>query len=166
MRATKIFTWEMAHKLSQSYTTKCQHIHGHSYRAEITLAADKFDENGVVIDFSRIKQVLSGLIDSFDHSFMFFSGDTQALAILPSLLENKLRVIECDFEPTAENIAAFLFDYLSQSDKLILARDAERGLYVASVKVWETANCFAKVDAGLNLPYHCGHPLHMTFHNC
>lgn len=156
MRATKIFTWEMAHKLSQSFTQKCQHIHGHSYKAEITLEADELDENGVVVDFTRIKQVLAPIIDSFDHSFMFYGGDTQILEILPSLTKNKRRLIDCTFEPTAENVAAFLFDYLANSEKI----SSKNAAYVASVKVWETASCFAEVDTI------SGKSLHMTFHNC
>lgn len=156
MKATKIFKWEMAHKLSRSFTSKCQHIHGHSYSAEITLEAAELDANGVVIDFTRIKQVLGALIDSFDHSFMFFGGDMQVLEILPSLLKNSRRVIECNFEPTAENVAAYLFDYLENCGKF----DAPNEVVVASVKVWETASCFAEATEN------SGKTFHLTFHNC
>lgn len=153
MRVTKVFKWEMAHKLSHSYTEKCQHIHGHSYRAEITLQAKELNEDCVVVDFSQIKRVISPIIDSFDHSFMYFGGDTHILAILPSLQKNKRRLIECNFEPTAEIIAQFLFDKLSDDD-------LTNKLEVVSVRVWETATCCAEaIERKWS-------PIHFTFQNC
>lgn len=158
MIATKTFKWEMAHKLSHSYTEKCQHIHGHSYKAEICVEADKTNFEGVVIDFSKIKEISAEFLNAFDHSFMYYSKDTHINgAVKESLSANKRRLIECDFEPTAENIAKYLFGLIEWRLQHSIK---DENVKLKSVRVWETATCYAEAfDKGDT-------PLHMTFINC
>ena len=48
-----------------NYEGKCRHLHGHNGRAVITLAAEKLDPIGMVVDFSHIKAVVSAWIDDY-----------------------------------------------------------------------------------------------------
>src|SRR5262245_34845910 len=51
------------HRLLE-YDGKCRHLHGHNGRAVITLQSARLDELGMVMDFSKIKRVVGGWIDS------------------------------------------------------------------------------------------------------
>jgi len=55
-----------AHRLELDYPSKCSNIHGHNWWLEITCRSKTLDSNGMVIDFSHIKQVVNEL----DHAYL------------------------------------------------------------------------------------------------
>ena len=75
-----------AHSLSLSYGSKCTNLHGHNWIMTIYCKAEKLNENGMVVDFSHIKDVLS---EKMDHK----------------ILNNVF-----DFNPTAENLARWVVE--------------------------------------------------------
>lgn len=56
--------FEAAHRLP-GYNGKCAHLHGHSYRVKVTMMG-KVQENGMVLDFAIVKDI----IDQLDHQFL------------------------------------------------------------------------------------------------
>ena len=69
IRVTREFTFEMAHVL-RNYDGPCRNVHGHSYRLFVTIAGTPIDnsdnpKNGMVIDFSELKNIVFGSIDLF-----------------------------------------------------------------------------------------------------
>jgi 6-pyruvoyltetrahydropterin/6-carboxytetrahydropterin synthase len=116
------------HRLLQ-YDGKCRHLHGHNGRALITVQADRLDALGMVVDFSTIKKVVSGWIDShLDHRMILHKDDP----VLPLLQQQNEPVFLMDVNPTAENIAKLIFDHV-----------ASQGFPVVEVKLWETDDSFA-----------------------
>ena len=116
-----------------NYDGKCRHLHGHNGRAVITLQAERLDSLGMVVDFSTIKKVAATWIDAnLDHRMILHRDDP----ILPTLLEQGEPVHIIDVNPTAENIAKLIFDYLSS-----------HGFPVTEVKLWETEDSFAAYAA-------------------
>ncbi len=112
-----------------NYDGKCRHLHGHNGRAVITLQADQLDALGMVVDFSTIKRVVSSWIDAhLDHRMILHKDDP----ILPILKVQAEPVFLMDVNPTAENIAKVIYDYI-----------AAQGFPVAEVKLWETDDSFA-----------------------
>ncbi len=112
-----------------NYEGKCRHLHGHNGRAVITIESPSLDERGMVLDFSDIKQVVSGWIDEkLDHR-MILRRDDPAVAALRELGEPLYLI---DVNPTAENIAKLIFDVT-----------AEHGFPVVETCLWETPRCFA-----------------------
>ncbi len=128
MKISKLFSWEMGHRL-MFHKGKCFNIHGHSYRACVEVEGPVGVE-GMVMDFSNLKQKVSPLIDRMDHSFMIFSKDDLMSVFLS---KSPFKVMRVDFETTAENIAGWMFAELKCS-----------GLPVSKVTVWETETSSAE----------------------
>lgn len=127
-QVTKEIRFCYGHRLLE-YEGKCRYLHGHNGRAVITLAAASLDPLGMVVDFSQIKRVVGAWIDAkLDHR-MILRHDDPALAILK---EQGEPVFLMDVNPTAENIAKLIYDYV-----------AAQGFPVEEVALWETDDSWA-----------------------
>ena len=139
-RVTKQFKFEMAHRLP-SHKGACRYLHGHSYVVEVTAEADsQLNENGMVVDFSLLKQICNKMFDEWDHGLMLQIDDP----IYPVLKEagflsgeNKfVDLLLVEWEPTAENMSKFIYDNLER--EMIF-----ECFSVSNVRVWETTTSFA-----------------------
>ena len=127
-RVTREIAFCYGHRLL-NYDGKCRHLHGHNGRAVLTLEAPQLDALGMVVDFSRIKRVVSTWIDqALDHRMLLHRDDPA----LPWLRQQGEPVFVMDVNPTAENIAKLIYDYT-----------AAQGFPVVEVRLWETPNCCA-----------------------
>lgn len=105
IQLTKTFHFEMAHALD-GYSGACQHIHGHSYVLQVTVAGKKITAGylpspGFIIDFKVFKQlVIDSVIKKLDHRLVI-SRHYLAKHAGMELLEN-LFIMEA--EPSAENL--------------------------------------------------------------
>lgn len=112
----------------EGHTGPCRHLHGHNARVEVECAGSP-DRLGMVVDFGRIAEVVGGWIDRhWDHRMVLRRDDPWAAL----LKERGEPVYELEAPPTAENMAAFLFQ---------VARDA--GLPVRAIRFWETDTSLA-----------------------
>jgi 6-pyruvoyltetrahydropterin/6-carboxytetrahydropterin synthase len=131
-RVTRELTFCYGHRLL-NYDGKCRHLHGHNGRAVITLGADQLDALGMVMDFSQIKRVVSTWIDeTLDHKMLLHRDDP----VLPLLRQQGEPVYVMSVNPTAENIARLIYDFI-----------AGQGFPVMEVQLWETESCFATYQA-------------------
>lgn len=94
----KLFKFEGAHILSKSYSKECQMIHGHSYKVEIFLSSETLNEDGMVIDFKLLKEIVNPIIQEFDHKCIHHED----LDLEESL--GFLGFLSVDYNPTAENM--------------------------------------------------------------
>ena len=132
-QVTREITFCYGHRLLD-YDGKCRHLHGHNGKAVITLQAEKLDALGMVVDFSRLKQVVQTWIDAtLDHRMLLHRDDP----VLPYLRQQGEPIFVMDVNPTAENIARLIYEYA-----------AGQGFPVVEVKLWETDNCYATYSAG------------------
>lgn len=114
MKITQAFHFEAAHWLPKvADTHRCRRMHGHSYRVELTLEGNVNPESGFVVDFFDVESAFAPLLARLDH--------------------HCLNEVEGLDNPTAENIAAWLWDQM----KPTLAN-------IQSVKVFETQHCWAE----------------------
>ena len=132
---TKIFKFEAAHNLPY-HQGKCRNMHGHSYRAEVTLVGtvqeiDAFNsESGMVVDFSAMSNYWKTHLEPLlDHSEKGTLNDVITLGD---------RVIY----PTAEWIAGFI---LKKFAEWIIDTYSHSDVFVSSVRVWETETSYATV---------------------
>lgn len=127
-QVTKEIRFCYGHRLL-NHDGKCRHLHGHNGRAVITLAAAALDAMGMVVDFAHIKRMIGGWIDAqLDHRMILHKDDP----VLPSLKQHGEPVYLLDVNPTAENIAKLLFEYV-----------AAQGFPVLEVTLWETDDSYA-----------------------
>ena len=77
-----------AHHLKLSYASKCEYPHGHNWMITVYCRSKELNADGMVVDFSQIKQAIKEKLDHQDLN-----------EILP-------------FNPTAENIAKWICDLL------------------------------------------------------
>lgn len=153
----KEFNWSMGHRL-RKHGSKCFHPHGHEYRAIIEFEAFDLDAQGMVVDFGEMKDIVKPILDALDHAFMYHYDDTimfnffQAVThaynetllgkdsvvflggtVFKSELPKNFKTVQVDFEPTAENIAQYI--YLTVREKTPR---------ITSVEVFETYTSSAK----------------------
>jgi 6-pyruvoyltetrahydropterin/6-carboxytetrahydropterin synthase len=108
----------------------CRHLHGHNARAVIVLESESLDALGMVVDFNDVKAQVKGWIDrEIDHTMLLHRDDP----FLPAMQQAGERVYVMDCNPTAENIARLIFQYV-----------AAQGLPVAEVTLWETETSCAR----------------------
>src|SRR5438105_6002179 len=127
-RVTREIQFCYGHRLLH-YDGKCRHLHGHNGRAVISLQADRLDPLGMVMDFTRIKEVVTAWIDdTLDHKMLLHKEDPA----LPFLRQLGEPVFVIDVNPTAEHIARLIYDYA-----------VAQGFPVVDVQLWETERCSA-----------------------
>lgn len=81
---TKSFRFDAAHTLERSVdTASSRRIHGHSYRAEVTLRGEPDPKTGMVIDFGLLEHALAETRAGLDHHMLDDVAD-----LGPATMEN------------------------------------------------------------------------------
>ena len=88
---TKDFAFSASHELKGlSPDHKCSRVHGHNYLVRVALEAEVLDATGFVLDYTDLGALGEQLDTGLDHRHL---NDV------------------LDFNPTAENLARWLFDW-------------------------------------------------------
>ena len=106
-------TFAAGHAL-RNYRGKCENVHGHNYRAEVTIEGAELNAIGLLVDFVELKRVVHAVLDRMDHQWLNDFPPFDAL------------------NPSAENMAKYIYDEVSAGLK------TKEGVRVASVRLWET----------------------------
>ncbi|MFM9058659.1 MAG: 6-pyruvoyl trahydropterin synthase family protein [Planctomycetaceae bacterium] len=114
---------------------RCAFFHGHNYRVDVEVVAEgggtDVDAVGRVVDFSLIKSRMLGWLDEhWDHAFLVFDEDANALAAVRMVEPTKYFVMP--WNPTAENMARYLLEVVAPR---VLG---DLGVVARRVAVWET----------------------------
>ena len=103
----------------RNYKGKCENVHGHNYRCQVTVTGEDLDEIGLLVDFVELKKVVHGVIDRMDHQWL---NEFPPFDVL---------------NPSAENIARYIYD------EILNGLGTREGVRLGQVKLWETDTCSA-----------------------
>ncbi len=102
-----------AHYL-RNYQGKCENMHGHNWRVELTVEGERLNESELLIDFKDLKAILKEILNELDHRLI---NDHPYFRVR---------------NPSSENIARFIFE--RAKSKL----SGFEGIAVKEVAVYET----------------------------
>jgi 6-pyruvoyltetrahydropterin/6-carboxytetrahydropterin synthase len=105
-------TFAAGHAL-RNYHGKCENVHGHNYRVQVTLAGEQLNPTGLLVDFAEVKRLIRAVVARLDHQFL-----------------NDLAPFDA-INPSAENMAQYFYDQISGGMN-------GSGPRVREVKIWET----------------------------
>jgi 6-pyruvoyltetrahydropterin/6-carboxytetrahydropterin synthase len=100
-----------AHQL-RGYKGKCEALHGHNWRVQVTVSSEKLDDLGMVLDFHELKAITGEVLASLDHSFL---ND-----VFPFT----------EINPSSENMAKWIYESIR---KKVLKKNCT----ISSITVWE-----------------------------
>jgi len=106
-------TFAAGHAL-RNYHGKCENVHGHNYRCQVTVEGEQLDSIGLLVDFVELKRVVHSVLDRLDHQWL---NEFPPFDVL---------------NPSAENIARYIYEEVSRG---LGPKEATR---LAFVKLWET----------------------------
>lgn len=135
----------MGHRIL-NHRSVCRGLHGHRYKAEITVTGSIVNESGVseegmVMDFADIKKIaLEEIHEKLDHGFMVWNQDDDLLSYFKSSKGHKAVIVP--FTPTAENVVRYIFGKIRTRFKDHFGT----GLRLDSIKLWETPSSYVKFN--------------------
>ncbi|HLF78821.1 MAG TPA: 6-carboxytetrahydropterin synthase [Dehalococcoidia bacterium] len=121
---TKTIEFSYGHRLLE-HNGKCRYLHGHNGMLEVDIDSAELDGMGMVIDFSRVSEVVKTWVDAnLDHRMLLCRADP----LVDVLTRAGEPIYLMDENPTAENIA-----------KLVWQAARAEGLMVSEIRIWETS---------------------------
>jgi len=111
-------TFAAGHAL-RNYRGKCENVHGHNYRCQVTLQGEQLDSIGLLVDFVELKRAVHSVLDRMDHQWLNEFPPFDAI------------------NPSAENMARYIYD------EVHAGLQAQENVRIAAVKLWETDTCSA-----------------------
>jgi 6-pyruvoyltetrahydropterin/6-carboxytetrahydropterin synthase len=110
-------TFSAAHQL-KGYRGKCERLHGHNWKVQVHVIAEKLNEIDIAIDFHEMKSLTNEVVSALDHSILN--------EIFPFTEKN----------PSSENIAKWVYDSLRKKIQ-------NETIQLSAVTVWESENTSA-----------------------
>ena len=107
-----------AHQL-RGYKGKCENLHGHNYKLEIYAKGEELNNIGLLIDFVELKKAADEIVKYLDHRNL-----------------NELPPFDEELNPSAENIARFVLEYLN-------SRVEDERVMIHKVRCFETPTSVA-----------------------
>jgi len=107
-----------AHQL-RGYKGKCENLHGHNYKLEIYAKGEELNSIGLLIDFVELKKAADEIVKYLDHRNL-----------------NELPPFDEELNPSAENIARYVLEYLN-------SRVGDERVQVHKVRCFETPTSVA-----------------------
>ena len=101
-----------AHQL-RGYKGECEKLHGHNWKVQVYVIAERLNEIDIAIDFHDLKRITDEFIVLLDHSFLN--------NIFPFTEKN----------PSSENIAKWIYDSIKKKFN-------DDNIHLSAVTVWES----------------------------
>ena len=143
MLIRKLFKFENAHIVRNCTSDRCKRsIHGHSYKVELLLKANRLDHGQMVYDFGLLKGVIKDIFDSFDHAICFWQKDDAEY--IAACKKFSARWVALPVSPSAEQFSRIFFYLAQQILRSTETQNGEGDVEVYSVIVHETDTGYAQ----------------------
>jgi 6-pyruvoyltetrahydropterin/6-carboxytetrahydropterin synthase len=106
-------TFAAGHAL-RNYKGKCENVHGHNYRVQVTFSGPELDSIGLLVDFVAVKKLMHTVVDRLDHQYL---NDLAPFDVL---------------NPSAENMAKYFYDQINGG------LGQSTAVRLGQVRIWET----------------------------
>ncbi len=106
---TKRLEISASHKLSLDYPSKCTCLHGHNWIITVHCRAEKLNSNGMVVDFTDIKETVMGQLDHANLNEVVPFNPT-AENIARWICENIPNCYRVDVQESEGNTASYVID--------------------------------------------------------
>ena len=106
-----------AHQL-RGFEGGCENLHGHNWKVEVYVSGKELGADGLLIDFTLIKEATKSALAELDHKFL-----------------NELEAFKT-LNPSSENIARHIFQTISR-------RLNNKDIRVSKVTAWESDSACA-----------------------
>jgi 6-pyruvoyltetrahydropterin/6-carboxytetrahydropterin synthase len=143
---TKEFTFDAAHYLTKYYG-KCEHLHGHTYKLQVTLGG-KVQANGLLIDFVILKRIVKKHVLNFlDHKNLNDIFENPTCEHIAQWIWNKLQNIETLLAEELQdpNLDEDIKQYI-QNPESRLDKNQQHQVQLQKVQLWETATSFVTIQ--------------------
>jgi len=129
---TKIFHFEAAHRITD-YRGACRHLHGHSYKLEVSISVDEMGEGDMLMDFKDLKDLVNeSVIRPLDHALLLKDNEGNHADF--DQLVGKIYWMKT--EPTAERMVIWIANNL--------AKGLPAPVQLTGLKLYETAGSLAE----------------------
>lgn len=109
------YDFDAAHRI-RGHPGKCAHLHGHTYRLEVTVSAPALGRLDMVMDFDALEHVVRrAILDVWDHATLLAADDPLADAIAAVQAEAPDRVVRLPGLPTGEVMAREAWQAIDRS---------------------------------------------------
>ena len=98
-----------SHQLNLSYKSKCENLHGHNWIIEIYMKSKDLNSDGMVMDFTHIKEKIKNKLDH----------------------QNLNEVL--NFNTTAENIAKWISEQLGEKCYKVMVQESKDNIAIYEV---------------------------------
>lgn len=116
-------SFSASHQL-RGYKAEIEPLHGHNFRVEATVAGERLDALGLVMDFLELEELLKEILAPYDHRHLNERAPFEVV------------------NPSTEAIARTVFEALD-------ARLAPRGIRPRRVRIWEAPSYSATFGVDL-----------------
>ena len=113
-RVTITRSFSAAHVL-RDIGGKCESLHGHNFRVDVTVSSRRLNDEDILIDFRVLKGWTGEILEELDHKYL-----------------NEVATFR-DINPSSERVAKYIHDRLAPQVQAV-------NLRVACVTVWESDN--------------------------
>ena len=106
------YSFAAGHAL-RGYKGKCENVHGHNYKVQVTVAGEQLNPTGLFMDFVELRAAIKAAVERLDHRFL-----------------NDLPPFD-QLNPSAENLAKYFWEKIEPQAQA-------QGVRVEAVTIWET----------------------------
>lgn len=128
VRVTKHFEFEASHSLVHNYEGPCSNVHGHSYKLFVTVEGVPNIDNGMVIDFKLLKELVNAeLVNVIDHTEL-----NNSMSVFMNTSSNNT---------TCENMIVAMWYALDH-----VIQERFEGVKLYEIKLYETSGSYATIN--------------------